>query len=143
MKDRSNFTGKVGFVLAAAGSAVGLGNLWRFPYLAAQYGGGTFLICYLILSVTFGFTSVSYTHLLASHFLPDKSCKEFFSHSFYFSFPIADIFNRHDLRDMSFLEHPFPTKKLLSHTTFTLQGQEFIHLLKNSCGATRLSLIHI
>lgn len=56
MKDRSNFTGKVGFVLAAAGSAVGLGNLWRFPYLAAQYGGGTFLICYIILSVTFGFT---------------------------------------------------------------------------------------
>ncbi len=56
MKDRSNFTGRVGFVLAAAGSAVGLGNLWRFPYLVAQYGGGTFLICYIILSVTFGFT---------------------------------------------------------------------------------------
>ncbi|MBQ8533480.1 MAG: sodium-dependent transporter [Clostridia bacterium] len=52
---RSSFTGKIGFVLAAAGSAVGLGNIWRFPYLAAQYGGGTFLITYLILAVTFGF----------------------------------------------------------------------------------------
>ena len=43
MKNRSNFSSKLGFVLAAAGSAVGLGNIWRFPYLAAQYGGGTFL----------------------------------------------------------------------------------------------------
>ncbi len=56
MKDRSNFSNKLGFVLAAAGSAVGLGNIWRFPYLAAQYGGGTFLLIYLILAVTFGFT---------------------------------------------------------------------------------------
>ena len=55
-KKRSSFTGKLGFVLAAAGSAVGLGNLWRFPYLAAQHGGGIFLLVYLILSVTFGFT---------------------------------------------------------------------------------------
>ena len=55
-KKRSNFTGKLGFVLAAAGSAVGLGNLWRFPYLAAQHGGGIFLLVYLILSVTFGFS---------------------------------------------------------------------------------------
>ncbi len=55
MKERSNFTSKIGFVLAAAGSAVGLGNLWRFPYLAAQHGGGTFLLTYLILAVTFGF----------------------------------------------------------------------------------------
>ncbi|MBR5155010.1 MAG: sodium-dependent transporter [Clostridia bacterium] len=53
---RSNFTGKLGFVLAAAGSAVGLGNIWRFPYLAAQYGGGIFLLVYVILAVTFGFT---------------------------------------------------------------------------------------
>lgn len=52
---RSSFTGKLGFVLAAAGSAVGLGNIWRFPYLAAQYGGGMFLLVYLILTVTFGF----------------------------------------------------------------------------------------
>ncbi len=56
MKDRSNFSNKLGFVLAAAGSAVGLGNIWRFPYLAAKYGGGTFLLIYLSLAVTFGFT---------------------------------------------------------------------------------------
>lgn len=53
---RSNFSSKLGFVLAASGSAVGLGNIWRFPYLAAQYGGGTFLLIYLILAVTFGFS---------------------------------------------------------------------------------------
>ncbi len=52
---RSQFTGKIGFVLAAAGSAVGLGNIWRFPYLAAKYGGGIFLLVYIILAVTFGF----------------------------------------------------------------------------------------
>ncbi len=52
---RNSFTSKIGFVLAAAGSAVGLGNLWRFPYLAAKYGGGSFLLVYLILAVTFGF----------------------------------------------------------------------------------------
>lgn len=54
-KKRSSFSGKLGFVLAAAGSAVGLGNLWRFPYLAAKYGGGIFLLVYLILAVTFGY----------------------------------------------------------------------------------------
>ena len=52
---RSSFTGKIGFVLAAAGSAVGLGNIWRFPYLAAKYGGGIFLLVYIILAVSFGF----------------------------------------------------------------------------------------
>ncbi len=52
---RSSFTGKIGFVLAAAGSAVGLGNIWRFPYLAAKYGGGIFLLVYVILALTFGF----------------------------------------------------------------------------------------
>lgn len=56
MQKRSNFSSKLGFVLAAAGSAVGLGNIWRFPYLAAKYGGGSFLLIYLILAVTFGFT---------------------------------------------------------------------------------------
>lgn len=54
--NRSNFTSRIGFILAASGSAVGLGNIWRFPYLAAQYGGGTFLLCYIILAVTFGFS---------------------------------------------------------------------------------------
>lgn len=53
---RGNFTGSIGFVLAAAGSAVGLGNIWRFPYLAAKDGGGVFLLCYLVLVLTFGFT---------------------------------------------------------------------------------------
>ena len=52
---RSGFTSKVGFVLAAAGSAVGLGNIWRFPYLAAKYGGGIFLLTYIALAITFGF----------------------------------------------------------------------------------------
>ena len=52
---RSSFTGKLGFVLATAGSAVGLGNIWRFPYLAAQHGGGIFLLVYLVLALTFGF----------------------------------------------------------------------------------------
>ena len=52
---RGSFTGSLGFVLAAAGSAVGLGNIWRFPYLAAKDGGGVFLFCYLILALTFGF----------------------------------------------------------------------------------------
>ncbi len=56
MSKRSSFTGKLGFVLAAAGSAVGLGNIWRFPYLAAKYGGAVFLIVYLALTVTFGFS---------------------------------------------------------------------------------------
>lgn len=52
---RSSFSGRIGFVLAAAGSAVGLGNIWRFPYLAAKYGGGIFLLVYIVLAVTFGF----------------------------------------------------------------------------------------
>ena len=54
-QNRSSFTGSLGFVLAAAGSAVGLGNIWRFPYLAAKDGGGVFLLCYLVLALTFGF----------------------------------------------------------------------------------------
>lgn len=53
---RNSFKGSFGFVLAAAGSAVGLGNIWRFPYLAAKDGGGLFLVLYIILALTFGFT---------------------------------------------------------------------------------------
>ena len=53
---RGSFTGSLGFVLAAAGSSVGLGNIWRFPYLAAKDGGGVFLVTYLVLALTFGFT---------------------------------------------------------------------------------------
>jgi NSS family neurotransmitter:Na+ symporter len=55
-KDRVKFSSKIGFVLAAASSAVGLGNLWRFPYLAAKYGGGIFLLTYIVLALTFGFS---------------------------------------------------------------------------------------
>ena len=52
---RSSFSGSIGFVLAAAGSAVGVGNIWRFPYLCAKDGGGLFLLVYLVLVLTFGF----------------------------------------------------------------------------------------
>lgn len=55
-KERNSFSGSLGFVLAAAGSAVGLGNIWRFPYLAARDGGGIFLVTYIALALTFGFT---------------------------------------------------------------------------------------
>ncbi len=55
-KKRTQFSGKIGFILAAAGSAVGLGNIWRFPYLAAEYGGGTFLFFYILFAITFGFS---------------------------------------------------------------------------------------
>ncbi len=57
--ERGNFSGKIGFIMAAAGSAVGLGNIWRFPYLAAKDNGGIFLLCYIILAVTFGFTMLT------------------------------------------------------------------------------------
>ena len=57
-KKRSTFSGKFGFVLAAAGASVGLGNIWRFPYLAAKYGGGIFLLVYIILALTFGFSMI-------------------------------------------------------------------------------------
>ena len=55
---RSSFSGKLGFVLSAAGASVGLGNIWRFPYLAAKYGGGIFLLVYIILALTFGYTMI-------------------------------------------------------------------------------------
>lgn len=55
-KSRGTWSGALGFVMAAAGSAIGLGNIWRFPYLAARGGGGVFILCYIILAATFGFT---------------------------------------------------------------------------------------
>lgn len=55
---RSSFSGKIGFVLSAAGASVGLGNIWRFPYLAAKYGGGIFLLIYILLALTFGYTMI-------------------------------------------------------------------------------------
>lgn len=57
-KNRGSFSGKLGFVLSAAGASVGLGNIWRFPYLAAKYGGGAFLLVYIILALTFGYTMI-------------------------------------------------------------------------------------
>ena len=53
---RAAWSGGTAFVIAAAASAIGLGNLWRFPYLAAKYGGGAFIAAYLVLSLTLGFT---------------------------------------------------------------------------------------
>ena len=57
-RKRSSFSGKLGFVLSAAGASGGLGNIWRFPYLAAKYGGGIFLLVYIILALTFGYTMI-------------------------------------------------------------------------------------
>ena len=55
---RRTFSGKIGFVLSAAGASEGLGNIWRFPYLAAKYGGGIFLLIYILLALTFGYTMI-------------------------------------------------------------------------------------
>lgn len=64
---RGNFSGGLGFVMAAAGSAVGLGNIWRFPYLAAKDGGGIFLLFYIILTVSFGFTMLTTEIAIGRH----------------------------------------------------------------------------
>ena len=58
MKKRSTFSGRLGFVLSAAGASVGLGNIWRFPYLAAKHGGGIFLLVYILLALSFGYTMI-------------------------------------------------------------------------------------
>lgn len=55
-KRLASFSGTLGFVLASAASAVGIGNIWRFPYLAAKDGGGLFLFVYIALVITFGFS---------------------------------------------------------------------------------------
>lgn len=55
---RGLFSGHIGFILAVAGSAVGLGNIWRFPYLAAKYGGGIFLLVYILLMLSFGYALI-------------------------------------------------------------------------------------
>ena len=52
--ERASWSGKWMFILSAAASAVGLGNMWRFPYLAAKYGGGMFILTYIVLVFTFG-----------------------------------------------------------------------------------------
>ena len=65
--DRHSFSGHLGFILATAGASVGLGNIWRFPYLAAKYGGGIFLIVYIILAATFGYTMIVAETALGRH----------------------------------------------------------------------------
>ena len=57
-ENRGLFSGRLGYVLAAAGASVGLGNIWRFPYLAARYGGGIFLLVYIVLALTFGYSMI-------------------------------------------------------------------------------------
>lgn len=88
-KKRSMFSGGFGFVLAAAGSAVGLGNIWRFPYLAAKYGGGIFLLFYILLVVTFGFSL-----MIAENAIGRKPVKADFVHS-------ANLVKNGDLSELS------------------------------------------
>lgn len=86
-KNRSNFSNRLGFVMAAAGSAVGLGNIWRFPYLAAKYGGGIFLLVYLILVATFGYTMImSETTLGRMTKKSPVGAFDYFGHRFSFRF---------------------------------------------------------
>lgn len=66
-KKRGSFSGKIGFVLSAAGASVGLGNIWRFPYLCAKYGGGIFLIVYIVLALTFGYTMIMAETAIGRH----------------------------------------------------------------------------
>ena len=83
-KKRGSFSGGLGFVFASAGSAVGLGNLWRFPYYATKYGGGTFIFIYIILALTFGFSlltaeiAIGRKTKLSPILAYKKLCKEIF-----------------------------------------------------------------
>ena len=74
MKSRASWSGQFAFVLAAAASAIGLGNLWRFPYLAARYGGGVFIATYLALSLTLGVTLLI-TEIALSRDLAEGGCQ--------------------------------------------------------------------
>ena len=65
--NRAAWSGKAGFILAGAASAVGLGNLWRFPTLAAKYGGGMFILTYFILAFTFGISLLLLETALGRH----------------------------------------------------------------------------
>ncbi len=56
MKKREKWGSKIGFIMAAAGSAVGLGNIWKFPYTAGENGGGAFVLIYLIFVALIGFS---------------------------------------------------------------------------------------
>ena len=56
--EKNEWGSNISFLLAMIGSAVGLGNIWRFPYLAAKYGGGIFLVIYIILALTFGYAMI-------------------------------------------------------------------------------------
>ena len=102
MKEKkSSFTGSLGFVLAAAGSAVGVGNIWRFPYLCAKDGGGLFLIVYLILVLTFGFVLLT-TDIAIGRKTKQNALKAFgtlhsdllFTTRFYFNLLTASLMRR-------------------------------------------------
>ena len=54
MNNRERFSSRLGFILISAGCAVGLGNVWRFPYITGQYGGAAFVLVYLIFLVLLG-----------------------------------------------------------------------------------------
>ena len=88
---RNSFKGSLGFILAAAGSAVGLGNIWRFPYLAAKDGGGLFLLVYLVLVVTFGFISNFLVNVLIFKIVTKIPSRLINLRSFMTTLPISPI----------------------------------------------------
>ena len=53
---REKFGSRIGFILISAGCAIGLGNVWRFPYITGQYGGAAFVLIYLLCLVLLGLT---------------------------------------------------------------------------------------